>query len=98
VNNEQLLRLYLQTFEAGGTLPGLIRNYRELTDSTATDESLRSWLSKRINQIRRDAAHVYGQERALLMVPRLRTPKRKARSLDHALEYIIDRFIRDQIL
>ena len=98
MNNEQLLRLYLKTFEVGGTWAGLIQNYRELTNSTAADKTLRTWLSKRIIDLRRDAARVFGEERALSMVPRLRTPKRKARSLDHALEYIIDRFIREQLL
>lgn len=82
MTDDELLKLYLSVHEWAGTWDILIEEYRRRSDSKATDASLRAWLSKRVNDLRRDTAWVYGEERAKRMVPKLK-PWKHSPDLSH---------------
>lgn len=99
MTDKELVELYLKTHSSGGGWMNFIKVYRTISESSATDASLRAWLSKRITEIRSRTAWIFGDERAKEMIPRLQTPSRnRKRQYDAVADFVIEELIKKEIL
>ena len=79
VSQQELLELYKQVHADGGTMVEVVAQYRELSNSQATDQSIKSSISNRISELRQDlTSRGLSKDQTLTLIPKFSGQNRKA--------------------
>jgi len=79
VTQEALLELYRAVQSSGGTMNDVVDQYRELSGSSATDQSIKSSISNRISELRQEAeSRGITKDQVLGLIPKFVGGNKKA--------------------
>ena len=86
VSQTELLEVYLKIQKAGGTMADMCDEYRTMSGSVATDQSLKSSVSNRISELRQEAENQgFSKEQALKLIPKFVGGNKKAENNSSAI-------------
>ena len=79
VSQQELLELYKRVHADGGTMVEVVAQYRELSNSQATDQSIKSSISNRISELRQElVGRGLSKDQILTLIPKFSGQNRKA--------------------
>ena len=79
VSQDQLLELYQGVQKSGGTMADVVAQYRELSNTQANDQSIKSSISNRISELRQDlASRGLSKEQVFELIPKFLGQHKKA--------------------
>jgi len=86
VSQTELLELYLKVQKAGGTMVDMCNEYRTMSGSVATDQSIKSSVSNRISELRQEAENQgFSKEQTLKLIPKFVGGNKKAENNSSAI-------------
>lgn len=79
VSQDQLLELYQGVQKSGGTMADVVAQYRELSNTQANDQSIKSSISNRISELRQElTSRGLSKEQVFELIPKFLGQRRKA--------------------
>ena len=86
VSQTELLQVYLKIQKAGGTMADMCDEYRAMSGSVATDQSIKSSVSNRISELRQEAeSQGLTKEQVLKFIPKFVGGNKKAENNSSAI-------------